>query len=132
MKHGIGFYTRALALVAAFLFALIGGGSGRVFAQGFTGSITGTVRDVSGAILPGAAVTVKHLDTGLTRLAQSDNDGNYTVPSLPVGEYELTAEKMGFRREVRRGIGLVVAQETVVGLTLQVGSLEQQVTVTDA
>src|SRR5207244_1685045 len=51
--------------------------------------------------------------------------------SLPVGEYEITAEKMGFRRELRRGINLVVAQEAVVNLTLQVGSIEQQVTVTE-
>ena len=69
---------------------------------------------MSGAVLEGAAVTVKHLETGLTRAAQADANGNYSIPSLPVGAYEVTAEKMGFRREVRRGIDLVVAQEAVV------------------
>src|SRR5713226_2697666 len=96
-----------------------------------TASITGTVKDVSGAVVPGAAVTVKHLETGLTRTAQADTSGGYSILSLPVGEYEVTAEQMGFRREVRRGIDLVVAQQAVVNLTLQVGNIEQQVTVTE-
>src|SRR5204862_6937408 len=94
-------------------------------------AILGTVKDVSGAVLPGAAITVKHVDTGLTRTAQADASGNYNVPSIPVGAYEVTAEKMGFRREVLRGIDLQVAQQAVVKLTLRVGSLEQQVTVTE-
>jgi hypothetical protein len=99
-------------------------------AQGSGAAITGTVKDVSGALLPGAAVTIKHLDTGLTRAAQADAGGNFSVPSLPVGEYEVTGEKMGFRKEVRNGINLAVGQEAVVDLTLQVGSIDQQVTVT--
>ena len=94
-------------------------------------SITGTVKDMSGAVLQGAAVTVKHLETGLTRAAEADASGNYNVPSLPVGAYEVTAEKMGFQREVRRGIDLVVGQEAEVNLSLRVGSIDQQVTVTE-
>jgi len=77
-------------------------------------------------------VSVRHLETGLTRAVEADAGGNYAIASLPVGEYELTAEKMGFQRELRRGITLVVAQEAVVNLTLQVGSIVQQVTVTEA
>src|SRR5712692_9496608 len=115
--------------IAGFL-ALIALGTGLIFAQGSTGAITGTVKDVSGAVLQGAAITVKHLETGLARAAQSDTSGNFTIPSLPVGAYEVTAEKMGFRREVRRGIELAVAQEAQVNLTLQVGSIDQQITVT--
>src|SRR5712692_8937646 len=117
--------------IAGFL-ALIALGTGLIFAQGSTGAITGTVKDVSGAVLQGAAITVKHLETGLTRAAEADTSGNFSILSLPVGAYEITAEKMGFRREVRRGIDLVVAQEAVVNLILQVGSIDQQVTVTDA
>src|SRR6266705_1252147 len=103
-----------------------------VFAQGFTAAVTGTVTDTSGAVLPGTMVTLRHLETGLSRAVEADLGGNYSIASLPVGEYELTAEKMGFQREVRRGINLVVAQEAVVNLTLQVGSIVQQVTVTEA
>ena len=115
---------------AGFL-ALIALGTGLVFAQGSTATIIGTVKDVSGAVLPAASITVKQLETGLTRTIEADTSGNYSIPSLPVGPYEVTAEKMGFRREVRRGIDLVVAQEAVVNIILQVGSLEQQVTVTE-
>jgi hypothetical protein len=106
-------------------------GTGVVFAQGSTAAITGSVKDASGAVLQGAAITVKHLDTGLTRAAESDASGNFTIPSLPVGAYEVTAEKMGFRRELRRGINLEVAEEAQVNMTLQVGSIDQQVTVTE-
>src|SRR5437016_6761027 len=114
------------------LIAFIALGTGLLFAQGSTASMIGSVKDASGAVLPGTTVSVKHLETGLTRAVEADASGNYSIPSLPVGEYELTAEKMGFRREVRRGINLVVAQEAVLNLTLQVGSVVQQVTVTEA
>src|SRR5712692_2627808 len=120
-----------MATRTAKLIVLIALGTGLVFAQGSTATIMGTVKDVSGAVVQSAAVTVRHLETGLTRVAQADASGSYSVPSLPVGAYEITAEKMGFRREVRRGIDLVVAQEAVVNLVLQVGSIEQQITVTE-
>ena len=101
-----------------------------LFGQGSTASVAGSVKDMSGAALTGASVTVKHVETGLVRSVQADANGSYSVTSLPVGEYEITAEKMGFRREVRNGITLAVAQQALVDLTLQVGSIEQQVTVT--
>jgi len=116
-------------LVVAGMIGLFALGNCPLFAQ--SASLTGTVKDTSGAVLQGAAITVKHLETGLARAAQSDTSGNFTIPSLPVGAYEVTAEKMGFRREVRRGIELAVAQEAQVNLTLQVGSIDQQVTVTE-
>ena len=106
--------------------------NGLMFAQGFSAAITGTVQDTSGAAVSGAMVTVKHLETGLTRTVEADAAGNYRITPLPVGEYELTAEQTSFQREVRRGISLVVGQEAVVNLTLQVGSVVQQVTVTEA
>src|SRR5712692_10498467 len=112
------------------MIGLLALGTGLVFGQGSTGAITGTVKDMSGAAVEGAAITVKHIETGLTRTAAADSSGNYSVPSLPVGQYEVTAERMGFRREVRNGINLAVAQQAVVNMTLQVGSIDQQVTVT--
>src|ERR1700693_258726 len=117
-------------LVVAGIIGLIALGNGLVFSQGSTAAITGSVRDATGASVPATAITVKHIDTGLTRSAQADADGNYSISSLPVGLYEVTAEKMGFRREVRNGINLVVGQEAALNLTLQVGSIDQQVTVT--
>src|SRR5438309_8980776 len=135
MVNGTGRSRFALPKLVASVLALVGLivlGNCPVHAQGFAAAITGTVTDTSGAVLPGTMVTVKHLETGLTRAVEADTSGDYSIPSLPVGEYELTAEKMGFQREVRRGINLVVAQEAVVNLTLQVGSIVQQVTVTEA
>src|SRR6266852_4320067 len=120
----------ALARLAAGVIGLIVVTNCPVFGQGSTATLTGTIKDVSGAVLPGAAVTAKHIDTGLTRATQADSGGSFSIPSLPVGAYEVTAEKMGFRREVRRGINLAVGQQAVVDVTLQVGSIDQQVTVT--
>jgi hypothetical protein len=95
--------SRTMGLVAS-----VASGTGLVLGLGSTATITGSVREVSGAMLQGAAITVKH---GLTRAAQTDTSGNFTVPSLPVGAYEGTAKKMGFRREARQGIDLLVEKE---------------------
>jgi hypothetical protein len=121
----------APARLAAAIIGLIALGNCPVFGQGSTGSITGTVKDMSGAVLQGTAVTVKHLETGLTRAAEADATGSYNISSLPIGAYEVTAEKMGFQREVRRGIDLVVGQEAEINLILRVGNINQQVTVTE-
>ena len=99
------------------------------FAQGFTATITGSVKDASGAILEGALITSTHIESGQKRTAFADASGRYTIPSLPVGAYEVTAEKVGFKQEVQRGINLAVGQEAVIDLTLQVGNVEQKVTV---
>jgi hypothetical protein len=93
-------------------------------------TLTGSVKDASGAVIAGATVTVKHVETGLSRTVQTDANGSYTVPSIPVGQYEVTAENSGFKKEVRSGINLVVGQTGVVNFSLEVGAVEQQVTVT--
>jgi hypothetical protein len=92
--------------------------------------MAGSVKDTSAAVVPGTAVTAKNIGTGLTRIAETDERGNYRMPALPVGQYEVTAEKAGFHMAVRRGITLVVGQEAIVDLTLEVGAVEQAVTVT--
>ena len=104
-------------------------GTGMVFAQTFTASITGTVKDASGGVLVGVAITVRDIETGLTRTELTDSRGGYRVSSLPVGEYEVRGHKEGFKQETLRGVVLVVAEEAVANLTLQVGSVDQQVTV---
>ena len=122
------------AYVLAVLAVWFGGlilSENRLIGQGSTASIAVTVRDASGAVLPGAAVTVKHLETGLTRAGVTDSNGSFNVPSLPVGAYEVTAEHPGFKVEVLRGVELVVGQEAALNLTLQVGGVEQRVNVTE-
>ncbi len=106
-------------------------GSCLVFGQGGTATISGVVRDTTGALVPGVGITAKQTDIGLTRTAVSDEYGGYKMQLLPVGPYELTSELPGFKQQVRRGINLVVGQDAVVNLTLEVGGVAEQVTVTE-
>src|SRR5688572_26982787 len=62
-----------------------------------TATMTGSVKDSSGAIVPEATITIKHIETGSARTIQTDDGGNYRVPALRVGQYEVTAEKSGFK-----------------------------------
>src|SRR5690242_173966 len=81
-----------------------------------TGSISGAVLDPSGAGVPNTTVTITELDTRQTRSVVSDDRGTYRALALPVGRYEVRAERAGFKTAVRTGISLVVAQEAVVNL----------------
>src|SRR5258708_12556636 len=69
-------------------------------AQTFRGTILGTVTDSSGAAVSGAKVTVKNMDTGLTREVTTTDDGSYALPELPIGNYSGTGEKSGFKTPV--------------------------------
>ena len=93
-------------------------------------SISGTVRDQSGAAISGAAVTAENQDTGAARNTESDPSGHYRLFALPLGRYEVRARKPGFAEELRTGIRLVVGQEATVDLALHVGEVSQQVKVT--
>ena len=117
--------------VATVIAGLIAFGSCVVFGQGSTATMSGVVRDATGGVVPGASVTAKHTESGLTRTVETNENGDYKMPSLPVGPYEVTADKPGFRQQIRRGINLAVAQEAVINLTLDVGAVAESVTVTD-
>ncbi len=117
---------RTLALVA-FSLALFAGGS--TLAQTFRGTILGTVSDSSGAAVPGATVTIKNLDTGLTRVVSTSDDGSYSAPELPIGNYSVSVEKAGFKLGVVSGIKVEVSSERRVDVSLQPGQLAQTVTV---
>src|SRR2546427_6427502 len=120
-----------LATTLMGILAVIALAGGLVFGQNFSAAISGVVRDATGAVLPGVSVTAKHTETGLTRTVITNETGDYRMPALPVGAYEVTAELSGFKQQVRRGITLVVAQEAVVNLTLDVGDIKDQITVTE-
>ena len=99
-------------------------------AQSITGSITGVVTDVSGAVIPGAAVTVSNTDTNVGTTVQTDSSGNYTAPLLPRGNYRLEVTAKGFKRIVREGIVLQVQQTARIDLQLMVGEVAESVLVT--
>ena len=129
MARGRGLCARAAFLSG--LAALMVSGNGLVFGQEFSAAMSGVVHDANGGVVPGVSVTAKHTDSGLTRTVITNETGSYRMPALPVGEYEVIAELSGFKQQVRRGITLAVAQEAVVNLTLDVGDLKEQITVTE-
>src|SRR5215208_5653465 len=94
-----------------------------VFAQSFTGSISGLVTDSSGAVIPGAQVTVINVGTNSRSTATTDTSGNYTVPLLPRGDYRIEISAGGFRRFVREGIVLQVQQTARIDVQMTVGEL---------
>ena len=104
-----------------------------VTAQITTATIIGTVSDPNGAPVPAATVTAKNVDTGLTRTVTSGEDGSFRLDFLPVGNYsvEITATS-GFKKAFRDGIVLRVNDTARVDMALEVGSVDQQVTVTTA
>src|SRR5437867_1636951 len=121
---------QALFRFGTAIVGLVALGTCLVSAQGSTGTISGVVRDISGAVIPGVMVTAKHTESGLTRTALTNETGAYSVQLLPVGAYEITAELAGFKQQVRRGINLVVGQEAVVNVTLEVGTVSETITAT--
>jgi hypothetical protein len=101
------------------------------FAQG-EASIQGTVSDSSGGAVPGVAIRIKNLETGAQRSLVTDEAGRFDAASLPVGLYEVWAEKTGFRSEQKTGISIVVGQRETIDLVLQVGDVRQTVQVESA
>ena len=97
-----------------------------------TAAISGKIEDSSGAGMKGVAVTVKDLETGATRSLLSDDTGSFRALSLPIGPYEVKAERAGFKTQVRSGINLAVGQDAVVNLHLDVGDLAQVVNVSES
>src|SRR5579884_3133797 len=93
------------------------------------GSMSGTVTDATGGVLPGVTVTLKNVETGAVRRIVTDDSGRYSAPSLAIGGYQITAEKAGFRPQTKSGITLAVGQEGTVDLTLAVGEMRETVMV---
>src|SRR5262245_49129306 len=99
------------------------------FAQTDRGTITGTVSDATGAVIPGVAIEAKNVQTGAVYQAGSSETGNYTLVQLPAGTYELSAVLPGFKKFVRTGVIVSVATALRVDVTLQVGAEDESVTV---
>ncbi len=91
--------------------------------------LTGAVTDSSGASIAGAQVMLTETSTGLVRHAQTDTDGSYTFPDLPTGDYQIDVKKEGFSAYVQRKIVLEVGSNPTLNVVLQVGAVNQEVTV---
>jgi outer membrane receptor protein involved in Fe transport len=100
-------------------------------AQVTTATIVGTVSDPSGPTVPGAQVTARNVDTGLTRTVTSGDAGSYRLEFLPVGNYVLEVSTGGFKKSYVSGIVLQVNDTSRVDVTLTVGQVNETVTITD-
>jgi hypothetical protein len=100
-----------------------------VQAQVAGGTITGTVVDSSGRVLPNASVSITNVATGITRSVTTNEDGLYTAPNLLPASYELTFAVPGFKTEVRSGIELTVGATVSMNMTMQVGGSKETVQV---
>jgi hypothetical protein len=102
------------------------------WAQLSTAQLSGRVADESGAVLPGATITVTQTDTGYMRSDVTDGNGSYVLTNLPLGPYRFEVALQGFRTYVQTGIVLQVGASPVLNAVLAVGALEESVTVTGA
>src|SRR5688572_8154328 len=121
---------RSLAIFC--LAALVWSASDGAAAQAVRASVLGTVTDRTGAVLPGATVTVTNPDTAVVQSTVADSQGRYTVTSLLPAAYKVEASLSGFQTVVRDSIRLVVGVQAVVDFTLGPSAVQETITVTAA
>jgi Cna protein B-type domain. len=113
---------RSIELVAALLLCL-----NLAVAQFDSATVLGTVHDSSGAIIGAAKVTLKNVKTGISTVADTDENGNYQFLNVPIGTYTVQAEKAGFRTAAAEQFAVTVSARQRVDLTLQVGGTTETV-----
>src|SRR5919202_446599 len=114
-------------MLTALVFVLLA--ASLVFAQGTSATLSGTVTDPQGAVVPAATLTIINIDTGQQRQVQSNDAGFYRAVGLSPGNYEVKVERQGFNAEIQRGLKLTVAEDAVANITLSVGSVQESVVV---
>ncbi|HUQ49978.1 MAG TPA: TonB-dependent receptor [Terriglobales bacterium] len=118
-------HRSVLFLVFVFVFT-----TASICAQTFRGGITGSVTDSSGAVIADATVTATNIGTGLKRSVQTDDSGNFSFNELPLGDYEVSASKSGFKTQTMKGTSVAVAVSQRVDIQLGAGESSQVVEVT--
>src|SRR5689334_13456379 len=103
-----------------------------IYGQSDRGTMTGTIIDPAGAVVGSAAVEARNTETSAVYPVASSSTGNYTIPSLPAGTYELTVTVPGFKKLVRTGLIIQAAQTIRVDGALEVGGAAESVTVSEA
>jgi len=114
------------------LFVLAAFSAGSAFSQAVNATLLGTVTDISGGVVAGAKVTITEVNTGTVRGGQTNESGNYTFPDLAPGQYTVSVEQPGFKKESRRDIAVTVNSSTRVDVQLQPGSVSETVEVSGA
>jgi len=118
-RNGEEMHKTTLLYCAVITFSFISALNGQVD----QGSIAGTVKDSSDAVVAGAAVTVKDPQSNLTRSAVSGPNGSYVLPSLPAGTYELAVEAAGFKKFVAGDLRVIAATRTTLDPVLELGQI---------
>lgn len=125
IEEGEAKVNKAFTLLAGALLLVCG-----TFGQTFTGSISGIVSDPTGALVSGVSIVVTDLDKNTRFRTISNQTGFYMVSSLTPGNYQVQAEKEGFRRFSLSGLPLTTQQKATVDVRLEIGALAESVTVT--
>ncbi len=115
--------------LAVFLIALLLGAFSPSYAQVVGGTISGTVRDATGASMSGATVTVRQIETGAARTLTTASDGRFYAPSVPVGDYVVSVKKAGFETDLQSGISLAIGQSLQLSFVLGVEKVKQEIVV---
>ena len=96
-----------------------------------TGSISGTVRDATGSVIPDLAIIARNVDTSVQQNATSNGDGFYAFTTLPVGRYEVETFRAGFKPYKRAGLTIDVGTKLLIDIALEVGEQSDAITVSD-
>ncbi len=99
------------------------------WSQAVNATLLGTVTDASGAVVPNAKLTVTETQTGIIHASKSNESGNWIVPDLPPGAYQVDVEAAGFKKELRKDIALQVNTSQRVDIQLQPGSITETIEV---
>src|SRR5262245_61208294 len=120
---------RGVRLAAVALAGLLGI-TAPVAAQNVGGIISGTVRGARGGVLPGVNLTLRNMDSGVTRTAVTETNGTYRLPGLPPGRYALNAELQGFANAEAADLTITIGLELNRDLTMSVQGVQETLTVT--
>jgi len=123
-------YARLSRISAGFVLAVFVFLGAIAFAQTNQGSITGTISDPAGAVIPGAQIEIKNSETGVVYRSGTSATGNF-VQALPAGTYEISVTAPGFKKAVQTGVQVVVAVDTRKDIKLEVGTASETITVED-
>ncbi len=125
-RSSLWFLTLVLALSEVFCW------SPQLFGQAaVSGTVSGTVKDSSGAVIPGADVTLTEIATGTAKTTKTDSSGNFSFPNLAApGDFNVQVEAKGFQRSVTRNVHLDPAGHVHLSVTMQLGQVTQTVEVT--
>src|SRR5262245_58090850 len=121
---------RRLGRIAAWALVLLVASATSAFAQFGRGSISGTIKDAQGGVVPGVTVTATATQTQQARSTVTDGSGFYTFPNLQPGKYDIVVELQGFKKVNRTGVQVDAASALTLDFGLETGALTEEVTVT--